>query len=256
MASSDPIHAVWHLGPAGGSQTSPAYPAGSYCAAWQEAFTTYIFAWLTTLGFDEFHDLAAWKGQLELLRTGSDDDDHVWHHCNSAPYQFAFAPAVLLAESITETTTTFTVQAPQNFYGISAPFDVRVTNNSEVMRVVQMDDATWTVERTTPKKANSGNVLLGDKYTADQVALACDANFFARPDKWPTMEGDPDGYEQLYTGKGDGSYASYLRGALTMLVKLGVEGASDKLAWLEGQMIPAATKGQYSWDRKWTQVLS
>jgi predicted O-methyltransferase YrrM len=67
------------------------------------------------------------------------------------------------------------------------------------------------------------------------------------------MPGDDDGYDLLFTDKGDGAYPSYLRGALVLLHKLGVAGAGDALDWLEDQMFPAVATG-FGWDRKWTMI--
>ena len=250
MASSDPTMQLWHLGPSGGSQTSPEYPAGSYCAPWQESFIPYIMSWLVMLGFEEFRDIAIWKGYFDVLR-GTEGEQ--WHRCNPAPYQFAVSPAVILAQAIDVETTVFNVQNPQNFFGIQAPFEVVSTASGEVMTITNMQDAQWTAKRENPKKANSGNVLMAAPYS--DVNLACDANFQARPAKWPVMPGDEDGYDLLYTLKNDATYASYLRGSLTMLVLIGHEEARKPLEWLEEEMF-AATSGGYGWDRKWTQVVN
>jgi hypothetical protein len=249
MGSTNPVQTVWHVGPSGGSQTDPLYPAGSYCTPWQESFTTYILGWAVMLGFEECRELVEWKAHFDLLRTNGDE---VWHRCAPSPYQFAFAPAVQLLNAIDAEQTEIMVKNPQNFYGISCPFDVTCTANSEKMTCTNMNGATWTFTRPTPKKANAGNTLLGAAYT--DTVLACEANFWARPSKWPVMEGDPDGYDLLYVGKGDGSYPSYLRGALTMLTILGVEGAENRLNWIEPQMVQA-TKTGFSWDRKWCQFI-
>jgi hypothetical protein len=263
MVSTEPMAALWHCIASGGSQSSAEYPAGAYFAPWQESFTSYIFGWLVEMGYDEWLPAFKWKAEFDIMRVSEG-----WHRCNVSPYMFNYCAAVTLAEAYygepatnadPPMSTQIKVNNPINFIGVTLPFVIKNTANSEQMRVTAGGAQTniWEVERaingTKPGKGNPNNTMLGPVYT--DTVKGCDANFQAHPTKWPTMPDDPDGYDELYTNTGDVTYPSYLRGALTMAARLEVDGAYDALLWLENQMLPTVS-GKYKWSRKWCQVLA
>ena len=246
MADPAPSFSLWHFFAAGGSQSSAAYPAGSYGSPWQESFTSYELGFAVYMGLEEYRPALEWKAQCDIMRCSDP-----WPFCNPAPYQWMYRAATTLAVAITPEQDTIEITSPLNFYGITAPFEITNTANSEKMLVIDggEDKTTWRVERAAPKKGNANNVLLGPYYP--DVTIGCEANFNAHPDKFPTMPGDDDGMTLLYVKK-DPTYAAYLRGALELAAHLGVEGAAAALERLHEQMTDAVS-GSYKWERKWCQ---
>jgi hypothetical protein len=246
--TTDPVKSVLHAITSGGSQSAPGAPGGSYFDGWQESFISFVIGWGVQLGFTEWTSALNWKIDSDIQRTNGTSG---WRRSNPTPYSANFCPGAVLTAAVGVADTSIQLDSPTGF-PTSGSYIVTI-DSENLLVTAGFGTTTWTVQRSygnTKAAAHpSGHPIYGPKVAswADCMSL----NYAVFPSSYPTMPGDPDGTNTLYTAtSGSVTYPSYTRGALAMAARLGVAAAQPSFAWLDGQMT-AALSSAYHMDRKW-----